>query len=103
MKKSAVKGIVSAAFVADVATFLNQVNPNRARPVESQVNTSGAWRNVVTFDACKDVECCEVLGAAETLGRISGANFRVVIKDAMQTPLMHWKAETGWKPWRSAA
>jgi hypothetical protein len=67
------------------------------KPVTLQVNTSGAWRNVIGFDAGKDVECAEVMGAAQTLGRISKAKFRVVIKDSLQTPLLHWTPEAGWK------
>lgn len=88
------------AVVSDVAGFLNQVNPNRPRPVKLQVNTSGAWRDVISFDAGKDVECAEAMSAAETLGRISGAKFRVVIKGALQTPLMHWTRDAGWVNWK---
>jgi hypothetical protein len=67
------------------------------KPVKLQVNINSAWRDVVSFDAGKDVECAEVMGAADTLGRISKAKFRVVIKDILQTPLLHWTPEAGWK------
>lgn len=92
------------AAVANIAAFLDQVNPNRARPVKLQVNTSGAWRDVIGFDAGKDVECSEVMGAAETLGRVSaGAKFRIVVTDTHQTPLMHWTPAAGWVNWTSRA
>jgi hypothetical protein len=71
--------------------------PTAIKPVKLQVNTSGAWRDVIGFDAGSDVECTEVMRAAETLGRISKAKFRVVIKDSLQTPLLHWTPEAGWK------
>lgn len=75
------------------------------KPVKLQVNTSGAWRDVICFDAAKDVESAEVLGAAETLGRVSKAAFRVVIKDSVnpRAPevLLRWTADRGWKEQRS--
>ncbi len=74
------------------------------KPVLLQVSTSGAWRNVVEFDAGKDVECAEVMGAAETLGRVSKAAFRVVIRDSInpRSPevLLHWCCDTGWRAWK---
>lgn len=70
------------------------------KPVKLQVNTSGAWRDVIKFDAAYDVESMEVMGAAETLGRISKATFRVVVADEpgrSPTVLTTWTPDTGWK------
>jgi hypothetical protein len=70
------------------------------KPVKLQVNTSGAWRDVIAFDAEKDIESAEAMSAAATLGRIAKAKFRVVIKNSPvpRAPivLMHWSPETGW-------
>lgn len=100
MKTNAQRGKASDAVVSDVAAFVNQLNPNRARPVKLQVNTSGAWRDVIRFDASKEVESAEVMGAAETLGRISRCAFRVVVADeGGRSPLVLtvWAVDTGWK------
>jgi hypothetical protein len=67
------------------------------KPVKLQVNTSGAWKDVIRFDAANDVESCEVMGAAETLGRVSKAKFRITTDDGLQQALKHWAPDTGWK------
>lgn len=69
------------------------------KPVTLQVNTSGAWKNVVNFDAAKEAEAAEVMEAAAVLGRASQAKFRVVIQ-GMQTVLSHWTPEKGWVAWK---
>ena len=71
-----------------------------SKPVTLQVNTSGAWKGVVNFDAGKDAEAADVMEAAAVLGRASGAKFRVVIRDGLQTVLAHWTQEKGWVEWR---
>jgi hypothetical protein len=91
---------VSDAVVADVAAFLNQVNPTRVRPVKLQVNQTGAWRNVVSFDASKQGQCAEVLSAAEKLADAVRATMRVVIDDGSPSPivLLRWSSiDDGWK------
>lgn len=67
------------------------------KPVKLQVNTSGAWKDVVSFDAADPVDSAKVQDAAQTLGDVSGATFRIVIRDGMQTVLTHWSREHGWK------
>jgi hypothetical protein len=52
--------------------------------VTLQVNTSGSWRDVISFDAAKDIESAEVGSAAETLGRISKASFCVLMTNSPQ-------------------
>jgi hypothetical protein len=63
------------------------------KPVKLQVNTSGAWRDVIGFDAADDVQSCEVMDAA--------APFRVVIPnvDAPRSPIVltRWSPEAGWR------
>ena len=71
---------ISPAVISDVAAFIEQANPNRARPVKLQINTSGAWRDVISFDAGKDVACGEAMEAAAMLGRIGNATLRIVME-----------------------
>jgi len=74
--------------------------PSRAaKPVKLQVNTSGAWRNVIAFDAANDSECADVLEAAERLGAIGQAAMRVVMAGPGHTSepvdvLMYWNPES---------
>jgi hypothetical protein len=74
------------------------------KPVKLQVNTSGAWRDVVSFDAGQDLEAREVMDAAAALGRVAKAKFRVVIPSEAQprSPMVLtcWSPETGWKTCR---
>jgi hypothetical protein len=75
------------------------------KPVKLQVNTTGAWRDVVGFDAGNDLEACEAMDAAATLGRIAKASFRVVMKDSPvpRSPevLVRWTPERA--AWEEAA
>jgi hypothetical protein len=71
------------------------------KPVKLQVNTSGAWRDVISFDAAQDLEAGEVMAAAATLGLVAKAQFRVVIPNEDQprspTVLTRWSPEAGWE------
>jgi hypothetical protein len=95
------RGRAKEATVSAVAAFLDQVNPNRARPVRLQVNTGGAWRNVIDFDAGKEVACGEVMAAADMLARIGKATCRIVMANSnaprSPTVLMNWTPDRGWQ------
>jgi hypothetical protein len=67
------------------------------KPVKLQVNNSGAWKNVIRFDAADEVACAEAMDAAEKLGSIGDVTWRVCIDDAMDVVLMRWSSATGWK------
>ena len=71
----------------------------KACPAKLQVNTNGAWKDVVRFDAGLDVMTSEVMDAADRLGRADRGNvkFRVAIDDALSTTLYGWSPEVGWK------
>jgi hypothetical protein len=71
--------------------------PIAVKPVKLQVNNSGAWKDVVRFDAADAVVSGEVMDAAATLGRIGGVSWRVCTADALQLSLMYWSAEHGWE------
>lgn len=74
--------------------------PKDLKPVKLQVNTSGAWKDVVRFDAADPVASDKVMQAAPLLGDVSGATFRIAMCDSYQTVLMSWTPDKGWKTWR---
>ena len=71
------------------------------RPVNLQVNTSGAWRNVLTFDASIEGD---ILTLAERLFSHEACLARNttlrVIMPGDTAPLMHWEPDGGWHKWR---
>lgn len=77
--------------------------PKADRPVKLQINTAGAWRDVITFDVeCED----EVLYHAPNLVGCSVHPDRVsmrVIIPGDTAPLLHWTHENGWREWASGA
>lgn len=75
------------------------------RLVKLQLNTTGAWRDVVTFD----VENSEVfMGHTELILRLAydpskkGLSARVIIPGDV-APLMTWHKASGWVEWKKAA
>lgn len=68
------------------------------RPVKLQVNTTGAWRNVLDFD-CAD--SARVLPAAAELFAGTKCSLRVIMPGDT-APLMHWSPEHGWLEWKKA-
>ncbi|CAM8627493.1 hypothetical protein MCEMSHM24_02727 [Comamonadaceae bacterium] len=67
------------------------------KPVKLQVNTAGAWKDVVSFDAADAAAADHVMqGAALICAGAQQAKFRVVIADSLQTALSHWTLEKGW-------
>lgn len=69
----------------------------KARPVKLQVNTSGAWKDVLFFDAGDDEKTGRVLQGIDTLGPAGTSAFRLVMHDALQSVLMHWSVGKGWE------
>ncbi len=76
----------------------------KARPVQLQINQTGAWRSALNFDACQVPD--ELLQAADTMARLSGTHvgLRIVMcipnESGAMVPtrdvLKHWTRETGW-------
>lgn len=81
---------VQAAIAAAVAT----------PPVmlKLQINTTGAWRNVIDFERDDDIACAAVLTAAPLLAGAAelGAKLRICSADGLQTAHSRWAAGTGW-------
>lgn len=69
------------------------------KPVKLQVNTSGAWKDVVGFDADDARRTDLVTDAAESLGLVgAGAiTFRIVSDEPLPCVLFNWKHGMGWK------
>jgi hypothetical protein len=67
------------------------------KPVKLQVNNSGAWTDVLRFDAADELACSEVMEAAAALGRLGGGTWRVCMADSLQQVLLHWTAAKGWE------
>ena len=76
-----------------------------AKPVRIELNNSGAWKVLGRFDAADDEQTSLVLDAAEdlvkTLHNSEDAKrcptLRVSIDDSLQTVLMRWDLERGWR------
>jgi len=70
-----------------------------SRPCKLQINTSGAWRDVLRFDLDEvDAEALQVAAAnliiiADPDGRTS---LRIATADAFQRALIRWDAAKGW-------
>lgn len=70
---------------------------DQPRPVRLQMNTKGAWRDVLDFD-CADEE--RVKTAAELLFKgDSHVRLRVIAPKLPGPPLMCWSDATGWRVW----
>ncbi|KPU91117.1 hypothetical protein APR50_17290 [Variovorax paradoxus] len=69
------------------------------KPAKLQVNTSGAWKDVVRFDATDVAETDRVTDAADELGQVgAGAiTFRLVSDEALPRVLFRWTHPVGWK------
>jgi hypothetical protein len=75
------------------------------KPAMLQINARGAWRNVCRFDVADKAAADQVMEAAATIAEhsIDKPTLRVVKDEGgYAVPLMSWKRESGWKPWRTA-
>lgn len=76
-----------------------------AKPVRLELNNSGAWKLLGTFDAADDEQTSLVLDAAEDLIKTLHNNedpkrcptLRVSIDDALGQVLLRWDIERGWR------
>lgn len=70
------------------------------KPVQLQVNNSGAWKTVCRFDADDQESGVKVMDAAYSLQQVDASlKFRIATGDGLANSLMH--LEKGeWKPSR---
>lgn len=64
------------------------------KPCRLQINTAGAWRNVLDFDADKHGD--QVQEHAASLGAIIDAKLRIITADGLQQVLLYWDSKRGW-------
>lgn len=78
--------------------------PANVRPVCLEVNHTGGWRRVVTFDGADKTESVAVQKAAIMLCCIGGGHWRIVSAGEMPQPLSYLHdVGTGWQPARRDA
>ena len=72
---------------------------SRSQPVKLQRNNSGAWKDVIHFDAASDIGSMHVEHAADTLGKLNAGrvSFRIVTEGALPQVLKSWTKDEGWK------
>lgn len=80
----------------------------KARPVQLQINNSGAWKTIARFDASDDESADKARAAGQLLGELGGGprtTLRIATDEAMPCVLVRWDGERGWwavdanKPW----
>lgn len=64
--------------------------PAQRRPAQLQVNTAGAWKTAVTFDASDDVAATKVQEAVEVIHQVDQQpNWRITTATSYPVPLRH--------------
>lgn len=67
------------------------------KPVKLQALSTCTWRDVAYFDAADDAVSDQVMQGAEQIGRATGAKFRIVIRDSLNTVLTQFEPKEGWR------
>jgi len=66
------------------------IAPTQRRPAQLQVNTAGAWKTVVTFDASDDVDATKVQEAVAALHQVDQKpSWRITTTASYPVPLRH--------------
>ncbi len=70
-----------------------------AKPVQLQVNNSGAWKTIAQFDAA-DVAATELAQSSARWLRIidKGLKFRIATRDSLPVVLMRLDDDLEWSP-----
>ena len=68
------------------------------KPVNLQINDSGAWRQVVSFDAADEALGAKVMAHAADLAGVVNpkARLRIAMKPFPNSVLLYWDALQGW-------
>lgn len=77
---------------------MTEMNTERNRPCRLQINTTGAWRNVMEFDADDGELVMDNAPALFELAR--GAKLRIMGDASDTAPLVTWSVDKGWAKWR---
>lgn len=83
---------VTDSFAADIASAFQKAP---ARPVQLQVNNSGAWKTVLRFDAGDDAAGHQVQQAVQMLHQADpGPGWRIATRERLPVVLMHLSRST---------
>lgn len=71
------------------------------RPVQLQLNNSGAWKTLARFDAGDDDLADKARAAGQLLGELGGARttLRIATCETLPLALLHWTPRDGWAEW----
>lgn len=68
------------------------------KPVQLQVNNSGAWKTVAKWDAGDDAASTKAHDAVDLLGQINDDyTWRIATADGEQLVLKRWDSKNGWR------
>ena len=68
------------------------------RPVQLQINNTGAWKTLARFDAGDGEAADKAHAAGQLLGELSPkATLRIATDEALPCVLTRWTAEDGWR------
>ena len=71
----------------------------KVRPVQLQINNSGAWKTIARFDAQDDDSADKARAIGQLLGELGGGHrttLRIATDEAMPCVLVRWDGERGW-------
>lgn len=66
------------------------------RLVHLDINTSGAWRRIMSFDASNDARSEAIQRHAASLASFANARLRIVMAGTIADVLQYWTADKGW-------
>lgn len=74
------------------------------KPMKLQVNTAGAWKDVISFDGAEDHVTSEVMEHVHYLGIHDNgpSTFRIVATDPQIGVLANWSPKHGWRTGHAA-
>ena len=71
------------------------MSTEKQRPAQLQVNTAGAWKTVVSFDAGSDLAAAQVQEAAQVLHQVDPAPYwRITTAERHPVVLLHMGRST---------
>ena len=78
--------------------------PKATKPMKLQVNTAGAWKDVISFDDAEDHVTEEIMEHAHYLGiHDTGVSaFRITAADPAIGVLANWNRKGGWRTGHAA-
>ena len=84
--------------MADKEDSIKLATVPAARPVRLELNNSGAWKILATFDATDDDMADKAGAAGQLLGELGAprTSLRICTAEALPMVLRRWTAARGW-------